>query len=111
MAGKKRKVDADDAPSAKKRAPPHRDAQALIKAVLAKPDTYPILDDPDFVRRQLVELAEYARHLEEELHSSAQGGSASKTMSPVQLQATVEKLRKAVNSGITKQMGVSPLNV
>jgi len=109
MAGKKRKAtDADDSTSTKKRATAHSDAQALIKAVLAKPETYPILDDPDFVRRQLVELAQYARHLEEELHSSAQGGSAPKAMSPEQLQAAVEKLRKAANSGITKQMGWKP---
>ena len=108
MAGTKRKAT-DDAPSSSKksRKSTHRDAQALVKAVLAKPDTYPIPDDDDDVRRQFVELAQYARGLEEEVQSSAQAGPAPKTMSPEQLQAAVEKLRKAANSGITKQMAVS----
>ena len=60
------------------------------------------------MRRKFVKLARYARDLEENVGSASQAGpSAPKTMTPEQLAAAVEKLRKAANSGIRKQMGVS----
>ncbi|KAF8138872.1 hypothetical protein EV363DRAFT_1315023 [Boletus edulis] len=94
--------------SKKSRIISHSDAQALVKAILANPDTYPILDDDDAVRRKLVKLAQYARDLVEDLESASQAGPAPKTMTPEQLASAVEKLRKAVKSGITKQMGWKP---
>lgn len=79
-----------------------------MKAILAKPDTYPIVDDDEAVRRNLVKLAQYARDLEEE---ASQAGPAPKTMTPEALEAAVAKLRKAASSGITKQMAVSPFRI
>ncbi|KAF9226836.1 hypothetical protein BS17DRAFT_696913 [Gyrodon lividus] len=113
MSAAKRKSDADGGPSSSKKARSlsfHADAKALMKAILAQPDTYPILDDGDALRRLLVELARYARDLEEELQSgsgSSSAGGVPKTLTPEQLQAAVEKIRKAANSGITKQMMIS----
>ena len=110
MPPKRKATDGDNASSSKKqRTLAQSDAQALVKAILAQPDTYPILDDDDDVRRKLVKLARYAKDLEGELQSAsqAQAGSAPKTMTPEQLAAAVEKLRKAANSGIRKQMSVS----
>ena len=102
---KRRATDTGDAPSTSKkaRASAHQDGPTLVKAILAKPDTYPILDDEDAVRRQFVELAQYARDLEEDLQSAS---PPPKTMTPDQLEAAVEKVRKAAHSGIKKQMGV-----
>ncbi|KAF8545584.1 hypothetical protein OG21DRAFT_1492197 [Imleria badia] len=96
MATKRKAADADDGPSSSKksRITAHSDAQALVKAILAKPDTYPILDNDDTVRRELVKLVEYARDLEENLESALQAGLAPKTMTPEQLAVAVEKLRK-----------------
>lgn len=115
VATKRKASDADDGPFTFKKSGTitHHDAQALVKAILAKPTTYPILDDVDFVRRQFVQLALYARDLETEsqLQSSPQAGPAPKTMSPEQLEAAVEKLRKAANSGIRKQMGVRHFHI
>lgn len=112
-ATKRKASDATDGASSSKksRSVSHSDAQSLLKAILAKPDTYPILDDDYAVRRQLVKLAQYARDLEEELASASQAGPAPKTMTPEQLAAAVEKLRKAANSGIRKQMSVGGLPI
>lgn len=97
--------------SKKARTNTHRDAQALMSAILAKPETYPILDDEDAVRRQFVQLARYTRDLEGDVQSASQPGRAPKTMTSEQLQAAVEKLRKAVNSGIKKQMAVCRFHI
>ncbi|KAG9317786.1 hypothetical protein JVU11DRAFT_2007 [Chiua virens] len=110
VTSKRKASDATDGASSSKklRTTTHHDAQSLVKAILAIPDTYPILDDANFVRRQLVRVAEYARHLEEQAQSAPSAGPAPKSMTPEQLQAAVEKLRKAANSGIRKQMGWKP---
>ncbi|KAG6373778.1 hypothetical protein JVT61DRAFT_5921 [Boletus reticuloceps] len=107
VATKRGATDTSSGASSSKK-PRISDAQALVKAILAKPDTYPILDDDDDVRRKLVKLAQYARDLEEDLQSASQAGPAPKTMTPEQLASAVEKLRKAAKSGITKQMGWKP---
>lgn len=113
VATKRKATDVDDGPSSSKksRTIAHSDAQALVKAILAKTKTYPILNDDDAVRRQFVQLAKYVRDLEADLKTSPQAGPAPKTMSPEQLQAAVEKLRKAANSGITKQMAASHFQI
>ncbi|KIK96133.1 hypothetical protein PAXRUDRAFT_826288 [Paxillus rubicundulus Ve08.2h10] len=104
MPAAKRKSDADAGASGSKKArTSHADAKALVKAILAKPDTYPILDDDDALRRLFVELARYAKDLEEEIQDGG-GSSPPKTLTPDQLQAAIEKIRKAANSGIKKQM-------
>jgi hypothetical protein len=106
MPAAKRKSDADaGASSSKKARTSHADAKALVKAILAKPNTYPILDDDDALRRSLVQLARYAKDLDEELQGG-ESSSSPKTLTPEQLQAAVEKIRKAANSGIKKQMSV-----
>lgn len=108
----KRKSDGTQgASSSKKSRSTNSDAQSLLNAILAKPDTYPIPDEDDAVRDKLVKLAQYARDLEEELASASQAGPAPRTMTPGELAATVEKLRKAANSGIRKQMSVSCLSI
>lgn len=113
MAPKRKATDASDGASSSKkpRTVAHSDAKALVKAIVANPDTYPILDDDDDIRRKLVKLAQYARDLEGDPDSISQAGPAPKTMTPEQLAAAVEKLRKAANSGIRKQMAVSRIHV
>ncbi|KAF8559452.1 hypothetical protein OG21DRAFT_1403027 [Imleria badia] len=109
VATKRKATNSIDGPSSSKKShTAHSDAQSLVKAILAQPDTYPILDDDDDVRRKLVKLAEYARDLEGNLESAPQAGPVPKTMTPEKLAAAVEKLRKVANSGITKQMGWKP---
>ncbi|KAG1805183.1 uncharacterized protein BJ212DRAFT_1283959, partial [Suillus subaureus] len=84
----------------------HSSAKALVKTILAHPDTYPIPDDDDDIRQSLVELAQYAKELEQRVKA----GSAPKVMSADQVAAAVEKIRKAANSGIKKQMTVGFLD-
>jgi len=111
MVAKKRKAtDTHDGASSSKK-PRTSDAQSLVGAILAKPDTYPIVDDDEAVRRNLVKLAQYARDLEEALESASQAGPAPKTMTPEALEAAVAKLRKAASSGITKQMAVGRFRI
>lgn len=113
VATKRKATDANDGASSSKksRTNAHSDAQALMKAILAKPDTYPILDDDEDLRRKFVKLAQYARDLEGNLESASQAGPAPKTMTPEKLAAAVEKLRKAAKSGITKQMAVGGFHI
>jgi len=110
VATKRKATDANDGASSSKksRTTTHSDAKALMKAILANPDTYPILDDDEDMRRKFVKLAQYARDLEENVESASQAGPSPKTMTPDQLAAAVEKLRKAANSGIKKQMAWKP---
>ncbi|KAI9574306.1 hypothetical protein HD554DRAFT_2201395 [Boletus coccyginus] len=107
VAGKRKATDTNDGASSSKkpRTISRSDVQSLVKAILAKPDTYPIVDDDEAVRRNLVKLAQYARDLEEE---ASQAGPVPKTMTPEALEAAVAKLRKAASSGITKQMAWKP---
>ncbi|KAG1735001.1 hypothetical protein EDB19DRAFT_1725498 [Suillus lakei] len=104
MPAQKRKSDAGEASSSKKSRTSRSSAKALIKTILAHPDTYPIPDDDDDIRQSLVELAQYARELEQDM----QQGGAPKAMSADQLAVAVEKIRKAANSGIKKQMTWKP---
>ena len=71
------------------------------------------------MRKSLVDLASYARYLEQQLgvvspepvagSSKAVAVAAAKpaVRSPAELEAAAEKLRKAAVSGIKKQMSVS----
>ncbi|KAG1873594.1 hypothetical protein DFJ58DRAFT_759142 [Suillus subalutaceus] len=107
MPAQKRKSDAEEASSSKKSRTSHSSAKALIKTILAHPDTYPIPDDDEDIRQSLVELAQYAKELEQNLQQR-EAGSTPKAMSADQLAAAVEKIRKAANSGIKKQMTWKP---
>ncbi|KAH7931151.1 hypothetical protein BV22DRAFT_814 [Leucogyrophana mollusca] len=109
----KRKSDAGESSSAPKKAranTKHAFARALITDILADTTSYPIPDDDDDIRRSLIQLACYARDLEMEVQqgTSAADSSSPKELSPEQLAAAVEKIRKAANSGIRKQMTWKP---
>ena len=79
----------------------------------------PISGNEEIVRKSLVDLASYARYLEQQLgvvapepvagSSKAVAVTAAKpaVRSPAELEAAAEKLRKAAVSGIKKQMSVS----
>ncbi|KAG0697311.1 hypothetical protein DFH29DRAFT_835986 [Suillus ampliporus] len=107
MPAQKRKSDAGGASSSKKSRTSHASAKTLIKTILANPDSYPIPDDDDDIRQSLVELAYYARDLEQDVQKGG-AGSAPKAMSADQVAAAVEKIRKAAHSGIKKQMTWKP---
>ncbi|KAL0069155.1 hypothetical protein AAF712_003841 [Marasmius tenuissimus] len=97
---RKRKSDAvQDAPEpvASKR------ARLLVDAILSDASNYPIPDDEDLARSSFVELAKYARSLEEKVNASKP-----KEKSPAELEVAAEKLRAAARSGIKKQMTWKP---
>ncbi|KAF9037816.1 hypothetical protein BDZ89DRAFT_1157256 [Hymenopellis radicata] len=97
VAGKKRKSDASTSgPAAKK-------ARLMVDAILADTSNYPVPEDDDDARQSLVELAKYARSLEDQI-----AASQPQAKSADQLEAAAEKLRKAARSGIKKQMTWKP---
>lgn len=104
-ATKKRKSEASSSGSKKARTTKaNASAQTLVAAILADSKAYPVSDDATVVRNSLVELAQYARALEQEV-ASGSGKPAPKTKE--QIEAAAEKLRNAARSGIRKQMTVS----
>lgn len=91
-------------------------AVALVNSILANPKGYPISGNEDVVRKSLVDIATYARSLEQQLAGPIAGSSsmgaaapvaAKPARTPAQLEEAAEKLRKAAVSGIKKQMSVS----
>ncbi|KAH7912955.1 hypothetical protein BJ138DRAFT_1147143 [Hygrophoropsis aurantiaca] len=109
----KRKSDAGQDASTSKRSRAnveHATAQELITNILANVTSYPIPDDDETIRQSLVHLARYARDLEgqTEQNRSNAGPVPSQALSPEQLAVAVEKIRKAANSGIRKQMTWKP---
>lgn len=98
---KKRKADASTAPKAKK-ARPAAPGATTVKAILSDTANYHIPESDVDIRASLVELAEYARSLEEEIESMKP-----KPLSKDEVEVAAEKLRKVVNSGIRKQMTVN----
>lgn len=74
----------------------------MVDAILSDTDNYPIPEDDEDARLSLVNLAKYARSLEDEL-----AASKPQPKSSTQLEAAAEKLRSAARSGIKKQMTVS----
>jgi hypothetical protein len=105
----KRKSDASTSASKKARTV-HAPAQALVTAILANTSAYPINDDADTTRHTLVQLAQYARSLEEEVASSASGAGPSQSAPKTkeQLKEAAAKIGRAARSGIRKQMTVRP---
>jgi len=110
----KRKSDAAETASRSKKMranDAHASAVALVNAVLANPGTYEIPDDDDAIRESFVELATYAKALEGVLAARAPVvGSTAQPQSKTkeQLEEEAEKIRKAANSGIKKQMTWKP---
>ncbi|KAH9919463.1 uncharacterized protein BXZ73DRAFT_52546 [Epithele typhae] len=117
--------DSDDAPETSTKRPrgAHTTTKALLKSILANPKGYPISANEDVVRKSLVDLAKYAQWLETQVaavdgpvagssataakkKSAAAPAPAAKTKA--QLEADAEKLRRAVVSGIKKQMSWKP---
>lgn len=100
----KRKSDATLTPNVVKKSRTssvNQTTTALISAILADPDGYPIPDDDNVIRNSLLDLAHYARSLEEELNGlSNTAVTAQPSKTSEQLQAAVENLRKAALSGI-----------
>jgi hypothetical protein len=102
---KKRKAEASTSGSKKARTTnSNASAKSLVTAILADPKAYPVSDDATVVRHSLVELAQYARALEQEV-ASGSGKPAPKTKQ--QIESAAEKIRSAARSGIRKQMVVS----
>lgn len=103
----KRKSDTSNVASKKART--HTPAQALVTAILANTNAYPISNDESETRNMLVQLAQYTRNLEEEIVSGA--GAEPSTPAPKtkdQLEGAAQKIEKAARSGIRKQMTWKP---
>lgn len=90
-------------------------AASLVDAVLANPDAYPIPEKEDDVRASLVELASYARSLEQVIAQASKSAAAASVAiaqvaapvkTPEQLEAEAAKIARAAQSGIKKQMKV-----
>lgn len=113
----KRKSDTALSSSSSKKAhtdTEHAPAAALVTTILADRDNFPINDDDDKLRDDLIALAEYARYLQGRAVASAASAAvavaaAPKQKSPEELQAAAERIRKAAVAGIKKQMVVSVL--
>ncbi len=117
--GSKRKTDdGAPAPAAKKTrgGAAHAATVALVNSILANPKGYPISGNEEVVRKSLVELAKYARELEEQIAGAPVAGSskavvavaAKPARSQAELEAAADKIRRAAQSGIKKQMTVRP---
>ncbi|OSD07938.1 hypothetical protein PYCCODRAFT_1463207 [Trametes coccinea BRFM310] len=92
-------------------------AASLVDAVLANPDAYPIPEKEDDVRASLVELASYARSLEQVIAEASKSAAAASAAiaqvaapvkTPEQLEAEAAKIARAAQSGIKKQMKWKP---
>ena len=109
-AGTKRKSDAGAAgPSKKAReSGAHAAAIALVASILTDKANYTLPDDDDTIIGDFMQLAQYARSLEDQI---AQQGSApaaaAAQKSPEQMAEAVDKIRRAAVAGIKKQMSVS----
>ncbi|KAF8076719.1 hypothetical protein FPV67DRAFT_1406546 [Lyophyllum atratum] len=103
MPAEKRKSGASTSASAKKARLAHAAAADSVRDILADTANFPVPEGEDEIRRSLLELAVYARSLEEQIEASKP-----KEMSPQQLNAAAEKLRAAARSGIRKQMTWKP---
>ena len=91
----------------------HGSAVALASDILDAQDTFPIPEDEADVREMLVQLANYARYLEERIEAGNVGGSGVTVPRPKtreELEEAAEKIRTAAAKGIKKQMTVRVLH-
>jgi nanoRNase/pAp phosphatase (c-di-AMP/oligoRNAs hydrolase) len=106
MSSTKRKSDASTSASTKKARKTHTAAIESVRSILADTGNFAVPEDSDETRRALLELALYARSLEEQVQASKP-----KEKTAEEVEAAADKLSAAVRSGIRKQMGVSILTV
>ena len=100
-ATKKRKSDATT-PAAAKKAKLAAVAHAeTVESILSDVKNFELPDSPTATRKMILELAKYARTLEEEVDATKP-----KALSRAELEAAAEKLAKAAKSGIRKQLTV-----
>ena len=93
---RKRKSDAGATASSSKKArgkDTHSGAIALVTGILADPTGYAIPEDDDAIRSIFVELAEYARALE---NQAVSGSSAATQKTEEQIADEAEKLRAMI---------------
>ncbi|KAG5639697.1 hypothetical protein H0H81_005880 [Sphagnurus paluster] len=103
MSSTKRKSNASTSASTKKARLANEVAAESVRSVLAQPSDFLIPEGEVDVRRLILELAHYARSLEDQIESSKP-----KPMSAVEIGAAADKLRAAARSGIRKQMTWKP---
>lgn len=101
MASEKRKSDASTSTSTKKARLAHVNAIETVESIVRGPDTFLVLTGAVALRKTLVELALYARSLEEAISESKP-----KPKTTEELEIAAAKLQKAARSGIRKQMTV-----
>lgn len=102
----KRKSDVASTSNAKKaRIDTHTPAKALVVAILS--DTYHIGNE-EVEKAALLQLAQYARSLEEQVTNSIAAGPVAPkpAKTPEQLEEAADKVARAAKSGIRKQMSV-----
>jgi len=100
-ATKKRKGDAT-APAAAKKAKLAAVAHAeTVESILSDAKNFELPESPTATRKMILELAKYARTLEEEVDATKP-----KALSRAELEAAAEKLANAAKSGIRKQLTV-----
>lgn len=112
--------DPESSSSSRKRArvagPSHAKAKALVDDIINAGDSenYTFPEDSDELFAQVLGVAQYVRHLEDQLKSAsnavAEATEASKK-SPEEIAEAAEKVRKAAVAGIKKQMSVCRLVV
>ncbi|KAJ7240544.1 hypothetical protein C8J57DRAFT_1478165 [Mycena rebaudengoi] len=104
--GTSRKRKSDSAPSgSNKLARTDAGGAALVAAILANKRAYPIAEDEDTTRAAFVQLANYARSLEQDVVTAA---AAPPPKSEQEIEAAAEKLRVAAVRGIKKSMPWKP---
>lgn len=102
MSSTKRKSDAKTTAAAKKARLAHSVAKENIESIVNDPDNFLIPESTKAIQKLLLEVALYARSIEEEIQASKP-----KVKTKEELKAAAEKLRNAARSGIRKQMTVS----
>jgi hypothetical protein len=106
MSTTKRKSDASASTSTKKARMTHTAAIESVRSILADTSNFTVPESDDETRRALLELARYARSLEEQVLASKP-----KEKSAMEVEGAAEKLRLAARSSIRKQMTVGLFTV
>ncbi|KIM46485.1 hypothetical protein M413DRAFT_441573 [Hebeloma cylindrosporum] len=102
-ATKKRKSDATVTAAGKKAKLAAVAHAETVESILSDVKNFELPDSPTATRKMILELAQYARSLEEEVDATKP-----KALSPAELAAAAAKLANAVRSGIRKQLTWKP---